>query len=183
MGGIGFALYMRTPGMGCGVIVADSSFTWKKPSKQFNKGGNMQPDPFGNLKDWGPVLELVCQLADTKMLSECQPGLTRILAYKDNWRLREEALKRLGAVDNPSQPLLDQVFRIIANDNLYYEVRILACQAMAEVLKNMANRFTADTRAGLAEILSRQLATPQPPIFADALKGLDAIVHERFGRP
>lgn len=141
----------------------------------------MQPDPFGNLKDWGPVLELVCQLAESGKLSKCQPGLARILAYKDNWRLREETLKRLGAVENPSEAMLDRVLRILADENLYYEVRILACEAMAELLKNMDNRFTAVTKAAMAEVLAKQLATPQPPIFYDALQKLHAVVHERFG--
>ena len=141
----------------------------------------MQPDPFGNLKDWGPVLELICKLADTGKLSECQPGLTRILTYKDNWRLREETLKRLKAVENPGEAILDQVLRLIADENLYYEVRILGCEAMAELLKNLGNHFTAVTKAGLAEVLAIQLATPQPPIFYDALQKLHAVVHERFG--
>ncbi len=141
----------------------------------------MQPDPFGNLKDWGPVLELICKLTDTGKLSDCQPGLARILAYKDNWRLREETLKRLKTIENPSEAMLEKVLRIMADKNLYYEVRILACESMTDLLRNMDNRFTAVTKADLAEILASQLATPQPPIFYDALQKLHAVVHERFG--
>ncbi len=141
----------------------------------------MQPDPFGNLRDWGPVLDLICQLADSGELSECQPGLTRILAYKDNWRLREETLKRIGTIDNPSEAMISQVLRIVADENLYYEVRIMACETMGEWLKNYRNHFSAATKASLAEKMAKQLATPQPPIFADALKKLQSIAHERFG--
>lgn len=140
----------------------------------------MQPDPFGNLKDWGPVLELICQLADNGNLSECQPGLTRILAYRDNWRLREETLKRIGAIDNPSEALARQVLNIIGNGNLYYEVRILACESMAEWLKKNIHFDTATT-AELAQAVAGQLAIPQPPIFEDALQRLHRVVRERFG--
>lgn len=140
----------------------------------------MQPDPFGNLKDWGPVLELICQAADDKSLNECQPGLTRILAYKDNWRLREETLRRIGAIGNPSEALTRQVQNIITNDNLYYEVRILACQSMAEWLKNDIT-FDAAMRASLSQAVSGLLATPQPPIFQEALQKLEGVMRERFG--
>ena len=140
----------------------------------------MQPDPFGNLKDWGPVLELVCQLADNGNLSECQPGLTRILAYRDNWRLREETLKRIGAIESPSEALIHQVLNIIANHNLYYEVRILACEAMAEWLKKNVPFDTA-ARTSLSLAVASQLATPQPPIFEEALRKLHGVMHERYG--
>ena len=140
----------------------------------------MQPDPFGNLKDWGPVLELVCQLADNGNLSECQPGLARILAYRDNWRLREETLKRIGAIGNPSEALTRQVLNIITNRNLYYEVRILACESMAEWLKKNIPFDTA-AKASLSQAVASQLAIPQPPIFEEALKKLHGVVRERFG--
>lgn len=141
----------------------------------------MQSDPFGNLKDWGPVLDLICQMSANSRLSECQPGLTRILAYKDNWRLREETLQRIGIIENPSEAMVSQVLRIIADENLYYEVRIMACETMSEWLKNYRNQFSAATKVCLAEKMAKQLEIPQPPFFADALIKLHSIVHERFG--
>lgn len=140
----------------------------------------MQPDPFGNLKDWGPVLERICDLAENQNLSECQPGLTRVLAYRDNWRLREETLKHIGVIENPSENLIGQVVNIIASSNLYYEVRILACESMVEWLKN-GTHFQTATRDALAHAITGQLATPQPPIFEDALKELHASLRKRFG--
>jgi hypothetical protein len=145
-----------------------------------NKETNMQSDPFGNLKEWGPVLESVCQLADEGKLSECQPGLVRILAYPDNWRLREETLRRIGAIANPDDALVRQVLSIIANDNLYFEVKILACDAMAELLKKQHHPFMEATRGMITQILDNQIATPQPPIFEQALRKLYLIARERF---
>ena len=125
----------------------------------------MQPDPFGNLKDWGPVLELICKLADDGNLRECQPGPTRILRYRDNWRLREETLNRIGKISNPADALVRQVLNIIADENLYDEVRILACDTMMELLKNSANTFDIQTEKELLEIVENLLSSQHPPQF------------------
>lgn len=140
----------------------------------------MQPDPFGNLKDWGPALELICQLADDGNLRECQPGLIRILRYRDNWRLREETLSRIGKIDNPDDALVRQVLNIIADENLYYEVRILACETMMELLKNGANRFADPVAAELLKTLENILSSQHPPIFEPALRKLNSVAREKF---
>ncbi len=71
---------------GCGSGRYDK-VSFKAASRQ--RSGTMKKDPFGNLADYQPVLELVHDLADKGELAECQPGLIRILRYKGNWRLRE----------------------------------------------------------------------------------------------
>lgn len=138
----------------------------------------MKSDPFGNLRDWGPVLERVCTMADNGTLSECQHGLTRILRYRDNWRLREETLKRIGMIDNPEEALVRQVLTIIADEQLYYEVRILACETMEEFLKNSRDSVSTAVETELLETIDNVLSTQQPPIFEPALKKLHAAAHE-----
>lgn len=135
----------------------------------------MKSDPFGNLRDWGPVLELVCQLADEDNLSECQHGLTRILRYRDNWRLREETLKRIGKIENPDDALVRQVLNIIDDENLYYEVRILACETMEELLDNACDKFDAPLEMEVLKTVEILLSTQHPPIFEPALKKLDSV--------
>jgi hypothetical protein len=139
----------------------------------------MQPDPFGNLKDWGPVWELLCKLADDGNLRECQPGLTRILRYRDNWRLHEETLNRIGKISNPADALVRQVLNIIADENLYDEVRILACDTMMELLKNSANTFDTQTEKELLEIVENLLSSNHPPISEPALKKLYSVAREK----
>jgi len=95
----------------------------------------MKHDLFGSLRDWGPVLELVDDLADNGQLAKCQPGLIRILRYKGNWRLREEVLKRVGEIKTPSSELVFQVLSILADDNIYYDVRILASEALIQMVE------------------------------------------------
>jgi hypothetical protein len=140
----------------------------------------MQPDPFGNLKDWGPVLELIYKLADDDNLHECQPGLTRILRYRDNWKLREETLIRIGKINNPEDALVRQVNNIIADENLYYEVRILACETMMELLKNTANTFNTQTEKEISKTVENLLSSQHPPIFEPALKKLYSVAREKF---
>lgn len=140
----------------------------------------MQPDPFGNLKDWGPVLELIYKLSDEGNLRECQPGLTRILRYRTNWKLREETLLRIGKIDNPDAALVRQVLEIIADENLYYEVRIIACETMMEFLKNSANTFDSGLEAAIPATVGNLLSNQQPPNFEPALKRLHSVARERF---
>ena len=96
----------------------------------------MKQDPFGNLTDWGPVLDTFEVLADNGRLAECQPGLIRILRFKGNWRLREEVLKRVGKIQTPSRELVLQVLAILSDDNTYYDARIIAGDALVQLLKN-----------------------------------------------
>lgn len=140
----------------------------------------MQPDPFGNLKDWGPVLELIYKLADDGSLHECQPGLIRILRYRDNWKLREETLNRIGKINNPDDALVRQVLNIIADENLYYEVRILACETMMEFLKNSANSFDTQTEKEIMTTVGILLSSQHPPIFEPALRKLNSVAREKF---
>jgi hypothetical protein len=140
----------------------------------------MQPDPFGNLRDWGVALELICQLSDESKLGECQPGLTRILRYRDNWRLREEALNRIGKIDKPDNALVLQVLDIITDENLYYEVRILACETMMEFLKNAANTFSSKVKDEIHQTVDNLLSSQHPPFFEQALMKLNSVTREKF---
>jgi hypothetical protein len=140
----------------------------------------MQPDPFGNLRDWGAVLELICQLSDEGKLSECQPGLIRILRYRDNWRLREEVLNRIGKINKPDNTLVLQVLDVITDENLYYEVRILACETMMEFLKNGANAFETEVKKEMRQTVGNLLSSQHPPIFEQALKKLYSVAREKF---
>lgn len=140
----------------------------------------MLPDPFGNLRDWGPVLDHIHELTDNGKLGECQPGLTRILAFQGNWRLREETLKRLGFIENPSNELIRQVISLIADGNIYYEMRIIACAAVDELLNRDDHHFYPTLQNILLQTVSAQLSTPQPPIFKQALENLQTSAHERF---
>ncbi|MDX9787636.1 MAG: hypothetical protein RBT11_12705 [Desulfobacterales bacterium] len=132
----------------------------------------MKEDPFGNLTDWGVVLEIFDELAGADLLSECQPGLLRILRYKGNWRLREEVLKRAAEIQSPCHQLIRQVLNILDDDNIYYDVRILASDALIQMLKNIQDGFSSEINMSVRNVLERLRATPYPPIFHDTLTKL-----------
>lgn len=134
----------------------------------------MTDDPFGNLRDWGPVLELLDELASRRKLAECQRGLVRILRYKGNWRLREEVLKRIGGIPSPTDELLGQTLTIFADDNIYYDARILASNALIQLLKSNQSSFLQEFIPEIRKVIEKLSQSPQPPIYDNAIKKLDS---------
>jgi hypothetical protein len=139
----------------------------------------MKQDPFGNLTDWGQVLNTFSELADSGRLAECQPGLIRILRFKGNWRLREEVLKRAGEIQTPSRELVLQVLTILADDNTYYDARIIAGDALVQLLKNGPADSHEDLSSAARKLIDNLKRTPQPPFFDSVLDRL----HCEVGTP
>lgn len=132
----------------------------------------MRHDPFGNLGDWGPVIDLFDELAKKDKLAECQPGLVRILRYKGNWRLREAVLKRIGNIQTPSDELMSQVITILDDDNIYYDARILACDALIQLLENVRDDLFDEINTAVRKVTEKLRNTPQPLFFDKTLKKL-----------
>jgi hypothetical protein len=130
---------------------------------------SMKHDPFGNLTDWGTVLDTLEELADTNKLFECQPGLIRILRFKGNWRLREEVLKRIGNIQTPSEDLFYQVLSILGDDNVYYDARVIAGEALSSMLKNVHASSYGEMAVAVEKVIEKIRRTPQPPFFEEAL--------------
>lgn len=134
----------------------------------------MTQDPFGNLREWGPVLELLDELESNGKLAECQRGLVRILRYKGNWRLREEVLKRVGGIPSPSDELAGQVLTILSDDNIYYEARVIASNALIGLLKNSQSSLSQELILEIRKVIEKLSESLQPPILDKAIKELDS---------
>lgn len=132
----------------------------------------MKNDPFGNLTDWGLVVDTLEDLANNGDLSQCQSGLVRILRYKGNWRLREEALKRIGEIQAPSDELVEQMLAILDDDNLYYDVRIIAGNSLVQLLKRPQGGRADDRIKKAKKIIGKLKSSPQPPFFEKAINRL-----------
>jgi hypothetical protein len=133
----------------------------------------MTNDPFGNLMEWGEVVKRLDELCLNGGLDECQRGLIRILRFRGNWRLREIALERIKKLNRPETGLTDEIVNIIMDGNIYYEARILALEAMREMItrgKKRPDERMNSVEAPLAEKLTVLLRTPQPPVFSDAIR-------------
>ncbi len=91
---------------------------------------------FGNLEQWGPVLEQLHDWKRTGELDRHQDELLWLLRYRGNWRLREAALDVMATLQAPDPELIRQACEIIMDEDLYQEVRILAAETVAALLSN-----------------------------------------------
>jgi hypothetical protein len=139
----------------------------------------MKHDPFGNLREWGNVLDTFKRQADCGELSDCQDGLIRILRYKGNWRLREEVLNRVGEVQAPSAELVYQVLAVLDDDNIYYDARILAGNALIQLVNKLQPAKYHDVYSQVQKIVRNLKSTPQPPIFETALNRIHSEINSR----
>jgi len=131
----------------------------------------MSQDPFGNLQEWGQVLEKLDVVFQDGSAEDCQCGLIRLLRYKGNWRLREEALKHIEELENPKEELIREVIKILDDENNYYEARIIACGCLERLIKKQ-NGFSDQLRERTKYILERINNTPHPPFFAKSIMSL-----------
>lgn len=144
----------------------------------------MSADLFGNLRDWGPVMDQIAGLTKSKKLDEHQVGLARILRYQENWRLREAVLKAAKDISLPSDEILSQMTEIMMDENIYWEARLLAADALSRlVLKSekgsshMPPHYTAKVMEKMNVILN----SPQPPIFREGIGRLLMAIKEAKG--
>ena len=136
----------------------------------------METNIFGNLKDWGTVLEKLKKISESKELDNCQGELIRLLRFDQNWRLREAAIEALPFVEKPDLSLIREVLSLVKRKDLYYDVRILATDGLekltAKIVDNRAfdrdivKQFVQD----MLKDMDGLMASPEPPIFLDALK-------------
>lgn len=79
---------------------------------------------------------------------------------------------RVGEIETPSSELVLEVLSILADDNIYYDVRILAGDALTKLLKNVRDGFNGNIRMSAQKVAERLRTTPQPTIFDNALRKL-----------
>jgi len=131
---------------------------------------------FGNLNDWGIVLEKLEKLSETRELDNYQDELIRLLRFDQNWRLREAAIESLTFVKNPSLKLAREVNTLIKRKDLYYDVRILAADGLEKLSTAIVNNKCFDKDIlkqfiqGVMEDMDDLLASPEPPKFHNALQ-------------
>lgn len=131
----------------------------------------MNGDIFGNLREWGHIPEQLTELAQSGSLNDHQKGLTRLLRYRHNWRLRELALESVKHLRSPTDELLVAVLGILADNRLYYQVRMLAASVLGEWLRSSdgsaPQRF--EIARGIEERLTRIRELPEPPVLHEAV--------------
>jgi hypothetical protein len=131
---------------------------------------------FGNLKDWGEVLEKLKTLLEAKELDAYQDELIRLLRFDQNWRLREAAIESLPLVSHPSLELAREVLSIVKRKDLYYDVRILAADCLDVLARKIVDDEAFDKDLirqfiqGIIQNLDALLSSPEPPKFSRVLE-------------
>ena len=135
----------------------------------------MKDYSFGNLMDWGSVLDKLQHLKDTGELDNHQDELIKLLRCDVNWRLREAAVEASSTLTNPSVDTVKLLVELIKREDIYYNIRIMAAEALSTLVpvvmeskdlnKDLARLFINEANHEVTSLLS----TPAPPIFHDAL--------------
>jgi hypothetical protein len=143
----------------------------------------LDSDTFGNLREWGQVLETLEDLEKAKNLDKRQKGLARILRYGQNWRLLERVLEYAKEIVEPSDELLKEICNIMTSHNFYLDARILAVDALESLVPRMQRDHGGDNRASQTLIIRRMediLNSSEPPKFQEALtRSLEVIKKEQ----
>lgn len=138
-----------------------------------------------NFQEWERVLDTLEKIRTRGDLHHYQDDLIRLLKYRGNWRLCEAALKAIQQIKRPTAPLASEVLNIVMDDNLYYEVRALACRTLNGLIrhcKSSSNGCQTLTRLPIVKHLKALTAVPQPPILSNAASTCLASMTEAIKR-
>lgn len=133
----------------------------------------MQSDIFGNLMEWGDVLEMLERLRDSNSLDEHQAGLVRILRYPRNWRLREAALGAIRKVKQPTEELLKETLSIALNEEVYIEARKMAVDALADLMikdRRIRSKNEITARSRVLEKMESLMGDTQSPLLRERIE-------------
>lgn len=107
----------------------------------------MDQDTFGNLTDWGRVLERLDELTRRGGIEAHQDDLAMLLRYRGNWRLREAALECIPSITEPKAELIREVCQLMLDENLYFQARILAAEALGAAMDHLGKCSDSQTPA------------------------------------
>ena len=131
----------------------------------------MPADVFGDLQEWGDVLEILEDLRKAEALDHHQSGLARLIRCRSNWRLQEGALISAAQVRSPSRVLVEAALALLRNDEELLENRILAAHALGAMLA--AGRAQSECEVAVDQVLASMkglLREDAPPVFRGAIR-------------
>lgn len=112
----------------------------------------------------------VRQLRLAGQLDAHQEGLTRVLRYRYNWQLRQDALRAVPDLRRPSRDLVDVLLGIVTDEHCDLQTRLLACDAVRHSIRRHCRQegsggFESEAFQCACEILR----VPQPPVLREAV--------------
>lgn len=136
----------------------------------------MSYDVFGDLQDWGRVLDQVQKMRADGALDEHQQGLARIVRYPFNWQLRQAGLRAIVELKRPCDEVIQVSVQIIMDEKNDLETRILAGHAVSGVLRIGNGTLSERTRSEAANSIRDLLAQPQPPVLHAFARGWEDVL-------
>jgi len=137
--------------------------------KETGKGDLETMDSFGDLREWDRVLEQLAIMKETKTLDLYQSGLARILRYRKNWRLLEQVLEYGKCINEPTDEILEEIFWIVSNPDVYPAARIQAIKTLEYLfLKSSPNGLTGKSLMRIFDKVKNSNLSG-PPIFQEAM--------------
>ncbi len=131
----------------------------------------MTTDLFGNLSDWGTVLEKISEIKSKDLLDEHQADLARLLRYRRNWRLLDEALQGALFIRQANDILIVEALNVLVSQEVWLGSRILAAQALGHLLSHRVPQGSPGLDpARVLQNMRDQAAIPGPPVLVDAIR-------------
>jgi len=140
----------------------------------------MASDIFGNLTEWGRVMDQLEHVRANRLLDEHQAGLARIVRYNDNWRLTEYVLRWATEIGQANDLLVAEVGNVLADPEAHWSMRVLAARAMGHLLARRPPQsspvgFDARRAEQMMESLAAECRIPVlQAAVADALEAVRA---------
>jgi hypothetical protein len=134
----------------------------------------MSNDIFGDLREWGHVLDELERLKASGELNIHQEALARLLRYRFNSRIRERAVESLFALSAPDDRILLLTVDIIGDENTELTLRAAAADALHGLIGSRRNSdtWTAGLESAVVDKLTNVLRAQQPPVLASAVRGV-----------
>lgn len=122
-------------------------------------------DIFGDLQEWGRVLDQVRRTREDGTLDRHQSGLTRLIRYPYNWQLREAGLRAAAELKRPTDDVLRAAVQVLADEEADLETRTLAGHAVSRMLRNGDAHISDTARSEAIESIDDLLSKQGPPVL------------------
>ena len=131
----------------------------------------MTTDVFGNLADWGSVLDRLQELREKELLDEHQAGLARMLRYRVNPHLMEQVFICAMDIKQASDVLIADLLDVVVSEEVALTFRTQAVRALGHLLVHRPPQTSeASLETGqIVEQLEDLAKRPGPPILTEVL--------------
>lgn len=128
-------------------------------------------DIFGDLREWGTILNKLDRLTQTGNLEKHQRGLVRLLRYRFNWQLRLAAIQAAATLRAPSPEVADALLRVVGDEYSELGTRVSASDAVCDVMRTLnASSWPEEIEESIRTFTDSFLGGPQSPTLRNAVE-------------